>query len=1161
MSDIRTKALLLSKEAGDFLRLLPEGVATKKPLPAFATGLSGEALELLLCEGVRRLLCEGVSILLLAPDEKSARRLYDRLSELPAGLYAEREMIYYNITSSHEIERARLSALCRCLSNDPAVIVATPAAALSHTVPRAVLAKRILRLSPGDICTPDELCGVLTSCGFVSVPTVEGAGQFAKRGGIVDFCASREDGPCRVEFFDNEIDRLSAFDPLTQRVTRPLSGTLIFPAREVIPDKETRERLRSHILSLQKAAAGNQSDTYGAELAAIDGGGELPFADKYLPFIYPENETLLSYFEGKSSAVLVANSRDGEAKLEAALALTRENEGALIKKGILGGGFSSHADGALLEAFTTAHFTAYCNSFGGPTPGLRLSGLFGFSCRRTASYDGKEELLLTDLTAYRDGGYRVIITCRSTAEVAERAEDLRKAGFSVIEGGDTLPGPREILLTTQGESEGFELPAARVAALTLIPDGSPLRARRRRARFSGKKNGVGDRILSYLELQEGDYVVHAMHGIGRFLGMQTLTVDGISADYITLQYAGEEKLFLRADKLELVSRYIGERGADGNVRLHKIGGGEWGKAKSRAKTAAKNMAKELIALYAEREAKEGFAFPPDCEIERAFAASFEYEETEPQRIAIEEIKADMQRARPMDRLLCGDVGFGKTEVALRACFKAVIGGKQAAILVPTTILALQHYQTLLSRMRGYPVNIEMLSRFRKPKERAQILRRLSRGEIDIIVGTHSLLSKEVAFRDLGLLVVDEEQRFGVGQKEKIKQMAAAVDVLTLTATPIPRTLNMAMNGIRDMSILDEAPEDRSPVQTFVMEHDDTLIAEALRRELARGGQVLYLYNKIDSIYHVADKLQRALPEAHIAVAHGQMDKEEIENIWHSLVIGEVDILVCTTIIETGVDLPNANTLIIENADRMGLAQLHQLRGRVGRSTRQAYAYCTYRPGKALTEIADKRLSAIREYAEFGAGFRIALRDLEIRGAGNLLGAEQHGHIDAVGYDLYVRLLSEAVLEEKGLPAEAPFEATVDLSLDAYIPEGYIAASAHRIDMYKKLSLIRSEEDLRDVLDEFCDRFGEPPKQVMSLLWIALTRALSSSAGIGRVERRGGELRFLPSALSLGAWSEAFAAFPGLRMCSGGSTPYVSYRLKHGEEPAETAARIMLAYNS
>ena len=561
-----------------------------------------------------------------------------------------------------------------------------------------------------------------------------------------------------------------------------------------------------------------------------------------------------------------------------------------------------------------------------------------------------------------------------------------------------------------------------------------------------RKSGGSQRIMSHAELSVGDYVVHANYGIGLFEGIETVRVDGITRDYITIKYAGTDKLFVPCDRLEMIGKYIGERDKNGAVKLSKMGGGEWQRTKNRAKAAAKDIAKELIALYAARQRMGGFPFPEDCDLEYAFADSFEYEETESQIQAINEIKADMMKPVPMNRLLCGDVGFGKTEVALRAAFKAIMGGKQVAILVPTTILAMQHYQTALSRMRSYPVTVEMLTRFKKPKEQSEIIRKVKRGETDILIGTHKLLSKKLEFRDLGLLIVDEEQRFGVAQKEKLKELAKNVDVLTLTATPIPRTLNMAMNGISDISVLDEAPEDRRPVQTYVLEHDDGIIYDAIRRELDRGGQVLYLYNKVETIDLVAARLAHDMPSARVAIAHGQMDKDELEDIWRLLVNGEIDILVCTTIIETGIDLPTANTLIIENADRFGLSQLHQIRGRVGRSERQAYAYFTYRPGKALTEVAEKRLSAIKEYAEFGAGFKIALCDLEIRGAGNLLGAEQHGYIDAVGYDLYVKLLNEAVLEEKGETRGPKTEAQIDMKISAHIPEEYIPTSAGRMEM-------------------------------------------------------------------------------------------------------------------
>ncbi len=1161
------KALLEAREARDFLALIAEQAKSKKPLPTYLSGLPGGVLELLLGEAAAVLGRPGAPCLLLAPDAGKAAALASVLKErgIPAAIYPEREPILYNITASHDTERARLSVLSRLLSGELSAVVTTAAAALSYTVPPECLARRTLVFRTGDPLSPDRLAETLAACGYYPVPGVEGAGQFARRGGIVDFWADGGEEPVRVEFFGDEVDRIGHFDPLSQRLSETLETASVFPAREVIPDAEGRARIRTEILQLQRKLDNKESDIYASELAAVDANAELAFADKYIRLIYPEASCLLSYFAGavRCVPVLLENAAEVFAHLASVITLEGETASAMIADRKLPGGYSFHAPRAVLDAFLSENYAVYGNSFAGPPPGMNLSGLFGFSCRTTVFYGGREELLSSDLADYREKKYRVILLCRSASEIAERSESLGKAGFSCRAAGgeDALPAPGEILLC-QGGGTGFEIPSARIAVLSTAEDASPQRAgRTRRARFFGAKSGAGEKILSYAELKEGDYVVHAMHGIGRFLGMQTLTVDGSVHDYITLQYAGEEKLFLRADKLDMVSRYIGERGADGNVRLNKIGGGEWGRAKARAKSAAREMARELVALYAARQRKPGFACAPDNDMERDFAAAFEYEETVPQAEAIEEIKEDMMRPVPMDRLLCGDVGFGKTEVAIRAAFKEVMNGRQVAILVPTTILALQHYTTLTSRMRGFPVNIEMLSRFRKPAERQKILRRLARGEIDIIVGTHALLGQGVSFAKLGLLVVDEEQRFGVGQKEKIKQLAENIDVLTLTATPIPRTLNMAMNGIRDMSVLDEAPLDRSPVQTYVMPHDDGMVAEAIRRELARGGQVLYLYNRISTIYRTADRLQRELPDARIAVAHGQMDREETEEIWQSLVNGEIDILVCTTIIETGVDLPNANTLIIEDADRLGLAQLHQLRGRVGRSARQAYAYCTYRPGKELTEIAEKRLEAIREYTEFGAGFRIALRDLEIRGAGNLLGAEQHGHIDSVGYDMYVRLLSEAVLEEQGKTPEPPFEARVDLGVSAFIPEEYIASTGQRIDMYKKLSLIGTPEDRDDVLDEFCDRFGEPPEPVLTLLNVALCHALAVRARIERVERRGGELRFCFTKLSLADWSCAFSAVPGLRMCGSGASAFVGYRLRQGEDPAAAAARILSAYGS
>ena len=591
-----------------------------------------------------------------------------------------------------------------------------------------------------------------------------------------------------------------------------------------------------------------------------------------------------------------------------------------------------------------------------------------------------------------------------------------------------------------------------------------------------------------------------------------------------------------------MSKYIGASSDSAGVKLSKMGGADWNRAKTKAKAASREMAKELIELYARRRRTKGIAFSPDSEMSAEFAASFEYEETDGQLRAVEDIKADMEREYPMDRLLCGDVGYGKTEVALRAAFKAAENGYQTAILVPTTILALQHYQTLLSRMRSFPVSVDMVSRFRTKKQQEASLRKLKRGETDIIVGTHRLISSDVEFAKLGLVIIDEEQRFGVAQKEKLKKISANADVLTLTATPIPRTLNMAMGGIVDMSVLEEAPGMRSPVQTYVMEYDDAVIAEALRKELRRGGQTFYLYNSVEGVYKIASKVESMVPDARIAVAHGRMEREELEEIWAELVRGEIDVLVSTTIIETGVDVPNANTLIIENADRYGLSQLHQIRGRVGRSTRRAYAYFTYRQDKTLSEIAEKRLSAIREYAAFGAGFRIALRDLEIRGAGNLLGAEQHGHLDAVGYDMYIKLLSEAVLEEKGETVAAPRECTVDVKLDAFLSKSYITSSAQRMEMYKKIAKISTEEDYEDLIDELCDRFGEPPRSAVNLCRIARLRGAGISAGMTKITQIDGTVRFVPESFDPALWQRLAAEY-GKGMLRVGLNPEPSATVK------------------
>ena len=665
--------------------------------------------------------------------------------------------------------------------------------------------------------------------------------------------------------------------------------------------------------------------------------------------------------------------------------------------------------------------------------------------------------------------------------------------------------------------------------------------------------------MSFADLEVGDYVVHETYGIGRYTGIENLTTAGVSRDYIGIQYAGTDKLYIPVEKLDMVSKYIGAHSDDGLVRLSHLGTDTWNKTKARTRAIVKEMAKDLIKLYAERMRRPGYAFAPDDDFQRDFDAAFEYEETDGQLAAVEDIKGDMQRPVPMDRLLCGDVGYGKTEVALRAAFKAVSNGKQVAVLVPTTILALQHYQTFSRRMRSFSVNVDMISRFKTPKEQEVTLRRLERGDVDIIIGTHRLLSKGIAFKDLGLLIVDEEQRFGVAQKEKLKQMCGNIDVLTLTATPIPRTLNMAMGGIRDISILDEAPIDRLPTQTYVLEHDELIINEAIRRELRRGGQVFYMHNVVETINETAAKLSASIPEARITVAHGKMDKDELERIWERMLVGEIDILVCTTIIETGVDIPNANTLIVDSADRLGLSQLHQLRGRVGRSSRRAYAYFTYPRGRSVSEIAEKRLSAIRDYAEFGAGFKIALRDMEIRGAGNLLGAQQHGHIESVGYDLYIKLLNDAVLEAQGKLPEEKAECTVSLDYSAYLPDSYVRYPSQRMALYKRIALIRNADDMEDMADELMDRYGEMPEPALNLLRIALIRAEGVACGIQNVRQNGNTVTFIQKEVNIDVWMELADIVKGRLKLVAGNDACIRLSLKSGENALKIIHKIFEKY--
>lgn len=1111
----------------------------------------------------------GCGILILMPDDKSVIRLteYLRAQGIDAYRFVRREWNLYNITASHENEHERLFVLSKILAEQFSAVVTTPAAALGYTMPRAVLDAYRFCYRVGDIANLQDTASLLLEMGYARVESVDYPGQFSVRGGILDVFPPQEAEnrlPYRIEFFGDEIDRICVFDPLTQRGAENYESVWILPVHEVLYGQKEREAIRKKVEAcLKKCESEDGRKELLQEIAAIDGGQPLHFADKYISLIYPQKECLLEYFSQKT-AVLFCGTNALREQTEALGRLEGELITGLLEHGVISGGtVEFSAPGTRLDSFAAKNLPVHLNTLAVGLGGVRISGMFTYRCRQLASYFKNYALLKDDLESYVKNKYRILLSCENDAEVKSMMESLSRDGFRTVYLGEDASvsdlALGVVYLCREPLESGYELFVPKLAALTLFGTDSAKFSPRRKKR--APKVPAGQKILSYADLEIGDYVVHANYGIGKYLGIQNLTVAGVSRDYINIQYAGADKLFLPVDNLDMVSRYIGAHSDDGLLKLSKMGGTDWQKAKTRAKSAVRDMAKTLIALYAERMRKSGFAFPEDDQMQRDFESAFEYEETQSQLTAIEEIKQDMQRPVPMDRLLCGDVGFGKTEVALRAAFKAIEAGKQVAILVPTTILALQHFQTAVSRMRNFPVTVEMVSRFRTARQQGEILRALKRGEIDLIIGTHRLISSDVQFRNLGMLIVDEEQRFGVAQKEKLKQMAKNIDVLSLSATPIPRTLNMAMGGIRDMSVLDEPPEDRLPVQTYVLEYDPIIIGEAIRHELARGGQVFYLYNRVESIDRLAAKMAREFPSASVAVAHGQMEREEIEEIWQALIDGKIDILVCTTIIETGVDVPNANTLIIEDADRMGLSQLHQLRGRVGRSGRRAYAYFTYRQGKAVSEIAAKRLAAIREYAEFGGGFRIALRDLEIRGAGNMLGAEQHGHLDAVGYDMYIKLLNEAVLEEKGeIPVEVK-ECKMDIPLDAYIPESYIFSSAGRMEMYKKIALIETSADLDDVADELFDRYGEFGRPVHNLMQISLVRHMAQRAGLTLVRVQNGEINLFADRFDVVRWSVvAYEWNNRLRFITSAKT-YLSYRLRKNEEAVDILARMLGQYEN
>ena len=1141
-----------------------EMIRYEKARPILAGGL---------CDGAKfafcACLCEdagkktGKPALIVCGDEKEMMRLYAALSEmeLKCLIYPERDFSLSNAACSHEYEYERIGVLTAALDNSADCVITTPGAALQYTIPKEKLKSRKRRYTAEDAIDLTELSGYLVSCGYNRVTSVDGAGQFAVRGGIVDVFPPSSSDPYRAELFGDQIDSLGVFDIISQRRIENAPSFSLYPVREVIADEQSIQKVRSVIKAqIKKADKEETKKALEGELSSLENTALPDFLDKYISVIYEQKQTLLDYFEG---ALVICDSPNAIAdRIKGSLKADELTSSLMIEQGQINGKYADYrAGGAVFDNFAEKQAAVFVDNFS--SGGSKYGGVFSFRTSSPLSYNDSFELLRDDLQRYINGKWGVVLLCENEAVARSFSDMLYETGtnapyISAEKQTDASNVYKSPYIIYPGGVPGFISEQSRFAVISLCRDGSLYGKAMVKRRAKRKKQvSAKERILSYADLTPGDYVVHDTHGIGVFVGIKTLDgYDGCRRDYLHIKYADNGVLYVPCDRLDSISKYIGAGAETGAVRLNKMGSAEWGRAKAKAKAAAKEMAADLIDLYAKRMRKPGIAFSEDDDMQAQFEAAFEYEETDGQRQASKDIKGDMCAPHPMDRLLCGDVGFGKTEVALRAAFKAAADGYQTAVLVPTTILALQHYQTILSRMRGFAVTVDMLSRFRTAKQQTETLRKLKRGDIDIIVGTHRLLSDDVEFKNLGLIVVDEEQRFGVAHKEKLKKMSEVADVLTLTATPIPRTLNMAISGIRDMSILDEAPMDRLPPQTYVLEYDEMIIAEAMKKELRRGGQVFYLHNDTETIYSCAAKLKDMCPDANVAAAHGKMDKEELSDIWRDVINGDIDVLVCTTIIETGVDVPNANTLVIEDADKLGLSQLHQIRGRIGRSNRRSYAYFTYRPYKSLSEIAEKRLSAIREYTEFGSGFKIALRDLEIRGAGDLLGAEQHGHIDSVGYDMYIKLLNEAVLEEKGEVVQPVKECTVNVQYSAYIPKSYIGHEGLRIEMYKKISHITSPSDLDDVADELFDRFGDFPVLVDNLLYISLLRALGSSLDVERIDQRDGKIVLSPYNFDAEKWVVITSASKGRLMIRPGTKPTLTYRPKQKENALHTLCEIL-----
>ncbi|MCR5369360.1 MAG: transcription-repair coupling factor [Clostridium sp.] len=1051
--------------------------------------------------------------LIVAGDAQSAKEMAEdyRCFEKNILIYPARDLLFYSSDiHGNLITRRRIDVTRHLLEDRGGVVITTVDALMEYLLPPEHFLNHTLTIRSGEELDIRETARTLTRLGYEKTAQVDGTGQFSVRGGILDIFPLTEELPFRVELWGDDVDSIRTFDPESQRSVETVEEAAVWPATEMVLEeaeiaagiknisKEQKKQVKALRDAMKTEEAWRLETTVGEITDSLESGMAVHGLESFIRYFSPETVSFLDYFPREGLQIILdepqhLKERAEAVELEFSESMKGRLENGAILPGQVGFLYSAKETMAMLQRSRSIFLMALDQR----VPGLTPKKKYSISVRNLNSYRNSFDMLTGDLRKWKKEKYRVILLAGTTARASRLASDLREEyGLSAFCPDDRKKeaAPGEILVTSGGLHRGFEYPMVRFVMIAESDMfGKAERKKKRRAKaFEGKG------VRSFSELSVGDYVVHESHGLGIYRGIEKMMTEEGEKDYLRIEYRDDGVLYIPATRLERIQKYA-SGSAEKVPKLSKLGGTEWKKTKTRVRGEVREIARDLVRLYAKRQRAAGFLYGPDTAWQKEFEEAFPFEETEDQLAAIEDTKRDMESGRIMDRLICGDVGFGKTEIALRAAFKAVQEGKQVAFLVPTTILAQQHYGTFVQRMKDFPVNVGVLSRFRTPSEQKKTIEELRKGTLDVVIGTHRLLSKDVTFRNLGLLVIDEEQRFGVAHKEKIKQMRENVDVLTLTATPIPRTLHMSLSGIRDMSVLEEAPVDRLPIQTYVMEYSDEIVREAIRRELARGGQVYYVYNRVNTISEMAARLKALVPEAEVVYAHGQMRERELENIMMDFVNGDIDVLVSTTIIETGLDIPNANTIIIHDADRMGLSQLYQIRGRVGRTNRTSFAFLMYRRDKILREEAEKRLQAIREFTELGSGIRIAMRDLEIRGAGNVLGARQSGHMEEVGYDLYCKLLNQAVQELRGAePEDEEFETEVNCDINAFIPSNYIRNEYQKLDIYKRISSFTDPDDRMDMEDELIDRFGEIPKPVENLLLVSDVRATAHRAGVTEV---------------------------------------------------------------